>query len=144
MLQDSMFTAFSNDHFLKQKTMENYATLNTSPNSFSYSSGLEFSAFRTTITSNHYANTGTVAAVGNQLMHDQHSTLTGGQNRVSNGSLIRNCDTFCENQRHSNMNGLSTASNNNNNNNARQGKIIILKLILNRIYLTLFRVFQKN
>ena len=71
--------------------MENYATFNSSPNSFSYSSGLEFNAFRTTATSHHYASTGTVAAVGNHLMHDQqHSTLTGGQNRISNGGLIRN------------------------------------------------------
>lgn len=117
-----MFSAFSNDHFMKQNTMENYSPFN----SFSYSSGLEFDGFRTTATSNNYASAGTVAAVGNHFMHEQSSPLADGRNCISNGGLTRNYDKLYGHLRQTNMNSLSAG---NSVINTRQGNCLSLNVI---------------
>ena len=107
MLQDSMFSAFSNDNFLKQTTMENYASYNSSHSSFSFSSGLEFNAFRTkTFSSSQQQQRQQLPTQQtNQLTQDYHVD-----------SLLRNTDKLL--QRQASLDGTLIQANNN-----RQGEI---------------------
>ena len=111
MLQDSMFSAFSNDNFLKQTTMENYASYNSSHSSFSFSSGLEFNAFRTKTFSSPQQQ---------QLQQQQQHHLPSQQNnQLTQDSLLRNTDKLL--QRQANLDGSLLQANNN-----RQGETYFL------------------
>lgn len=113
MLQDSMFSAFSNDNFFKQTTMENYASFNSSHSSFSFSSGLEFNAFRTTasnISTNNNPHQAIALPQSRQLTREHH---------VESDCLLRNTEKLLQ-QGQANM-ALIHSTNNNNNNN-RQGR----------------------
>ena len=122
MLQDSMFSAFSNDNFLKQTTMDNYASYNSSHSSFSFSSGLEFNAFRTTATtfsSNNNNNPSSSQVIApssqnNQLTHEP---------RGDGSSLLRNTEILLQRQASLNEAALlQPGSCSVNNNNSRQGE----------------------
>ena len=115
MLQDySMYSSFAKDNFLRKSVMEKHA-FGSSSNSFSYSSGLEFNAFRLTGTGSSYTstNSSTMSAVGNHFTHEQHITpITSNKNLFT--ATIRNTDKLYSTQRISNINGLPPSTNNNN------------------------------
>ena len=116
----SMYSSFAKDSFLRKSVMENHA-FGSSSNSFSYSSGLEFNAFRLTGTGSSYtSSSSTMSAVGDHLTHEQHTTpITSSQNFFT--ATIRNTDKLYGTQRISNTNGLSPSTNNNNSSNSRVG-----------------------
>lgn len=124
MLHDySVYSSFARDNFLSKSVMENHA-FGSSSNSFSYSSGLEFNAFRLTGTGSSYTSS-TMSAVGNHPTHEQHTTpITSNQNLFTN--TFRNTDKLYGTQRISNINGLSPSTNNSNNSsNSRVGMWLI-------------------
>jgi hypothetical protein len=93
--------------------MENYASFNSSHSSFSFSSGLEFNAFRTTA-SNHLSTNNNISR--HPLTLPQNLQLTR-EHHVEPDCLLRNTEKLLQGQ--ANM-ALFHSSNNNNNNN-RQG-----------------------
>ena len=116
MLQNSMFSAFSYECFLKKSTMASYAPFNSSHNSFSYSSGLEFNQYRPPVTTNNnVSNSDTTAEMESQ----QHSKINGAQNILTNGNMVRSSEKLYGSTRE-NANGLSTTIDSNTRGTAFQ------------------------
>eukprot|EP00111_Clytia_hemisphaerica_P022910 TCONS_00067462-protein len=122
MLQDSMFSAFSNDNFLKQTTMDNnYASYNSSHSSFSFSSGLEFNAFRTTATT-FSSNDNNNSTSSSQVIAPSQNNQLNQDPRGDGSSLLRNTEILLQRQASLNEAALlQPGSCNINNNNNRQG-----------------------
>lgn len=113
MLQDSLFSAFSNENFFLQTTMENYVAYNSSQSSFSFSSGLE------------YCGIGTKANSNTNSIINSNENIDDSINEYSCGNLnsALQYENFLQCQRGGSMSGLAaiarTISNTDKNNNSQ-------------------------
>lgn len=120
MLQDSLFSAFSNEKFFVETTMENYVGYNSSQSSFSFSSGLEYCGIGTKTNTS-----GNTAAIVSSVENANTNTINEyTSSRCGNTTLQYEKYLHC--QRRGSLGGLVSSMgriiNTDSNNNTRQSK----------------------